>query len=866
MKHGRLAPAGVLCCWLAPVIALAGPVSLDRADLLPLDRVGQWAAPPVDLARLRAEDAAAELEPGRPYRIGFPMKADLAPSNSGTWEELGDGSRVWRLKVRSEGAAWIVLGFGVFRPDPGGELFVFDPSGQTVLGPFGAADIRPDGQLWFPPVGGDTVVVELRWPARLRGTEPLVRLGTVSHGYKAWGELGKSPVSVEPRPGGGDVEPEVSGACNIDINCPLGSSWQDQKRGVVMLLSGGSAVCTAFLVNNTANDCRPYVMTANHCSVNPSTITYRFNYERPGCSSGTAPTGNQVTGSVRRANFASSDFDLLELNAAPPQAYAPFFNGWSAVDSPAATSWVIHHPSGDVKKISFNDDPVFNGSNWGPNHWRVDNYEQGTTEPGSSGSPLFDPQHRVIGQLHGGPASCSVIDYDEYGKVAASWNGGGTSTSRLKDWLDPGSTGATVLDGIDYTFCLTPQPRLSYVSHALDDSQGNGNGIAEPGETLRLQVNVENEGTLAATGVGGTLGTSTPLVALTDAQATWPNIGIGQTEPTVAPNFSLVLDPAFPCGGNVALNLGLTASEAPGTWSGAFALPTGTASVNLAFQDDIEAGTNGWTAQLLVGANPWAQTTAQSNSPTHSWGIADPAAVTDSVLLMPILTVPPSALLSFRHLMNSEATFDGGVLEYSTNGTTWIDAGPLIRTGAYTGPISTQYQSPIGGRQAWSGNLGGWTNVEVDLASLSGQDLRLRWRFASDISVAASGWWIDDVKVQSTSYSCAPLQVAPGEAAPMGQLPFHVDKDPGGYLLTWSPPVAGGIPASYVLYGASLAALGSPPACEGGLGTGTSAVLATLNPNRGYVVVARNAAGEGSYGQTSAGAQRPRATGAGICP
>src|SRR5204862_401196 len=98
-------------------------------------------------------------------------------------------------------------------------------------------------------------------------------------------------------------------------------------------------------------------------------------------------------------------------------------------------------------------DPPTDGINWGPNHWRIGSYEQGTTEPGSSGSPLFDQNHRIVGQLHGGTASCTSLTYDEYGKVAASWDGGGATSSRLSNWLDPGSSGAVTMNGVDWSTC-----------------------------------------------------------------------------------------------------------------------------------------------------------------------------------------------------------------------------------------------------------------------------------------------------------------------------------------------------------------------------------------------------------------------------
>ncbi|MGD8376442.1 MAG: proprotein convertase P-domain-containing protein [Acidobacteriota bacterium] len=449
IRPTRALRLAALLLLLLPLLTLAGEPSTPRSarlqGLTPIGQVAAWLSPPVDVPALRAEDEANRDLPGIPLRIGFPMATDLNPGNSGTWEELPDGGRLWRLRVGTEGALWIVLGFDQFKPQPGAELWVYPPLGQDPMGPFTAADIRSHGELWFPPIAGDELVVELYWPAALRGEKPEVHLGTVSHGYEPFGVIGRTETEAV----------DDSGACNIDVACPLGDNWQDQKRGVVVALSGGFAFCSASLINTTADDCRPYVLTANHCSVGPST-TYGFNFEKPACGSGTPPpaTNQTVTGSVVRASYASSDFTLVELDSQVPEEFGPYYSGWSRNPAAAPECWTIHHPSGDVKKISHNADPLIDGINYGTNHWRITEWEEGTTEPGSSGSPLFDPDQRIIGQLHGGLASCTVLDWDEYGKLDASWTGGGTPSSRLQDWLDPEGTGALAVDGVDLQSCL----------------------------------------------------------------------------------------------------------------------------------------------------------------------------------------------------------------------------------------------------------------------------------------------------------------------------------------------------------------------------------------------------------------------------
>jgi uncharacterized repeat protein (TIGR01451 family) len=431
----------------------------QREDLMPLSMVDRWESPTVDVERLRLEDEANLDRRDIPYRIGFPMDTDLSPANSGSWEVLPSGDRVWRLKVSTQGALWTVLGFGTFRLQEGGAMTVYDPKQETVMGPYTSADIRRHGELWFPPIAGDTLVVEVFWPAALRDEQPNLHLTTVSHGYKPYGVIGKAIL------GFGD-----SGPCNIDTMCPEAADWQDEKRAIVSVLVGGSGNCSGQLLNTTAGDCRTYLLTASHCGENGPSTTIAFNYENPTCGntdpSVVPPITNQtLTGGVLLADWTSSDFTLIEMDEAPPEEFSAYFLGWSAEPTPAQFTYVISHPRGDVKKIAFDADPPVDGHNYGPTHWRIADvedggapetygYEWGTTEPASSGSALMDHNHRVVGQLHGGTASCTSDTWDEYGKISSSWTGGGTPETSLQPWLDPLATGALTVDGVDHSICL----------------------------------------------------------------------------------------------------------------------------------------------------------------------------------------------------------------------------------------------------------------------------------------------------------------------------------------------------------------------------------------------------------------------------
>lgn len=197
--------------------------------------------------------------------------------------------------------------------------------------------------------------------------------------------------------------------------------------------------------------------------------------------------------------------------------------------------------------------------------------------------------------------------------------------------------------------------------------------------------------------------------------------------------------------------------------------PTGT------FTDDVESGSDGWTGQTPVNENPasstWAVATdLGAKSPSHSWfSDATTLMLKDDRLVMPAQDLTAGSLLTFWHRFLLEDGFDGGVLEVSTdNGATWqdiLDAGGSFVTGGYDGTISTEFDSPIKGRAAWTGGpidvlLGPMTQVTVNVGALAGNDSLFRFRLATDrLEVGAlpgHGWWIDDVTVTNTALDCPP--------------------------------------------------------------------------------------------------------------
>ena len=225
------------------------------------------------------------------------------------------------------------------------------------------------------------------------------------------------------------------------------------------------------MVNNTANDGTPYFLTANHCLGNPTTWTYYFNHESSTCFGSSGPTSMSISGGNLLVADGGADVALIELSSAPPASWDVEYAGWDASGATPENATGIHHPSGDVKKICFEEDSPYASSTGGAQVWWIDNWEDGVTEPGSSGSPLFDQNHRIIGQLYGGAAACSGSvnngAFDYYGRFNISWGLG------VSEYLDPVNSGTLVLDGYPSGYnsdvgCTDPDA-CNYEPTALED-------------------------------------------------------------------------------------------------------------------------------------------------------------------------------------------------------------------------------------------------------------------------------------------------------------------------------------------------------------------------------------------------------------
>lgn len=433
-----------------------------------------------DLNKIKAEDLLSEQK-GDPYRYGVDVPVNLNISNSGTWDVLSDGRKIWRLKLSIKGAPAIGVYYNKFFIPTGGMLYLYNEDKTQILGAYTHKTNSKNQEFATELILGDNVILEYIAP-EFPTKNPDIEITSLSYAYRSVGYLIKEA-----------KEALVSDPCEVNINCPEGNSWQDEKRGVARIsIKIGSSyyLCSGSLVNNTNQDCTPYFLSAYHCGENATASdlnqwVFYFNYEASTCTGTTGSLSQSVTGATLRASAennigTTSDMLLLELNQSVPSTYNPYYNGWTYSTTASSNGVGIHHPAGDIKKISTYTSSLTNYYN---THWKVywaaTTTNHGVTEGGSSGSPLFNSNGYIVGTLTGGGSYCTAPDDpDYYGKFSFHWqSNGSTNDKQLKPWLDPAGTNPTSLLGTNYpcggstpTDCqtmnypLTGTPKYSYMN------------------------------------------------------------------------------------------------------------------------------------------------------------------------------------------------------------------------------------------------------------------------------------------------------------------------------------------------------------------------------------------------------------------
>jgi hypothetical protein len=468
----RAALALALLAALAPAGARQGepPYSFSRRakslEAVPVEEIGAIDA----AARRRDADAAALTgAPTKRLRTSDTIAVAIDTARHGAWSDLADGSRLWRVEVHVAGATDLRLAFAHFALPAGATLHVIGAD-RYWQGPYTAADAF-DGTFHSPVVPGDRATIELHVPRGVDISQGAFGITSVGAGFR---DLFRREKAIE------DTGPGTSGPCNVNVVCPLGQPYPDQIRAIAYYEyvdddEHATFLCTGNLLADVPHDRKTYFLSAAHCvstATEAASMVVYWNYQSQQCTGTIPPAGgffdDDQHGATLRATRADADFTLVQLNQTPDPSWDVYFAGWDATGADPAGTIGIHHPSGDVKKITAGPAPgttdncIGTGGSSTDTHWETGPYSQGTTEGGSSGSGLFasastggSRARLLIGTLSGGYAACDTAnpsqpndETDCYGKLAAAWNGN-AAAARLRDWLDPANTGALTAAGID---------------------------------------------------------------------------------------------------------------------------------------------------------------------------------------------------------------------------------------------------------------------------------------------------------------------------------------------------------------------------------------------------------------------------------
>lgn len=480
--------------------------AFDNSNVLRASKASFVTPIQFDVAKLKAEDKVFE-ENHLPLRTAMIIPVELDVRNSGEWSTLPNGQQVWTLTINAPNAIATMLYYDEFFIPVGGKLFIYNEDRSHVIGAYTNLTNPANSAFATEFVAGDKITLEYDAPlvafqaadganvVSSKPAMPFIKISGIGYGYNYLKVVRKS---------GDMLRIGESNSCEVNIHCPEGDNWQDQQKGVaksVTPIGSSSFLCSGTLINNTKQDLTPFFLTASHCFWNgTSTLTsanwnqtlYYFHYESPTCATAVPDPAIQrtVTGSqmlVESRLNGGSDGVLLKLNSSIPLDWDLYFNGWDRKNTPATSGVGIHHPAGDIKKIStFTTSATSSTANMNTGergatnaHWQVIFSQTpsgwGQTEGGSSGSPLFNQNGLVVGSLTGGNSGCdNLTGTNIYGKLFYHWDctnqatvssTGADPSKTMKDYLDPDDTGVETLNG---TYTLNHDAVADFSANSTD--------------------------------------------------------------------------------------------------------------------------------------------------------------------------------------------------------------------------------------------------------------------------------------------------------------------------------------------------------------------------------------------------------------
>lgn len=391
-----------------------------------------------------------ETKKGQPLLESKLYSLPINMDTIGTWV-TSDKVNIWKLDIEVPESAGFIVSFKDFYLPAGSHLYVYNKNDLDKAIMYSHEDNPKGGPYSLENLLGDNVVLE--YVTSNQNEQPRMLFAEVGYKYATGVDT--------PLSGYG-----TSGSCMINVNCPQGDFWKEQKKGVLqmrMRRGGRTYLCSGSLINNTNKDKTPYILSAYHCfeymtAEEISQTEFIFEYESPSCENA-RPAYKYHKGATPLVLLpidGSSDGALLKLSEAIPSGWDVYFNGWDRTnDGKSVTGGtIIHHPLGDIKKITtynknltsgkWDDDPLVPATHW------IVNYTSGATDGGSSGAPIFNQNGLIVGTLTGGDNKCTAPSLsDFYGKFWYHWSQDADPNLHMSKYLDPSNTGVAKLEGMN---------------------------------------------------------------------------------------------------------------------------------------------------------------------------------------------------------------------------------------------------------------------------------------------------------------------------------------------------------------------------------------------------------------------------------
>lgn len=446
--------------------AQATPMQERVASAAPIATTISLGAP---IASMAAQ-ANKVHEMGKPLQVSFGRDVPKAQSAALTqqvlnWQASATGGKAAAISISSTGAKALRIGLLVTKlPESAtlrfysqGSAMAYVVSGKEVRKVLAqnldAGDSSDAARTyWGPVIDGAEGTLEIALPAGVSTDGVEIALPQVSHFFMTANTAASMSASTNAMTNYAWSNDGLS--CQVDIQCAPRSVASDSVAMLIYQKNGAGYQCSGTLLNNTANDALPYLLTANHCISDQtvaSTLSTWWLYRSASCNA-TSGTYQQVSGGASLKYTAyNTDSTLLLMNNAPPAG--TLFSGWNASPQALNTTLTgIHHPQADSQRKSVGSVTGYytrNATN--PNSFPYSTLANSTiveitmtsgiTESGSSGSGVFknidstNPQ--VVGQLYGADApTCSSASVSNtqstvYGRFDVAFNDG------ISNWLSP---------------------------------------------------------------------------------------------------------------------------------------------------------------------------------------------------------------------------------------------------------------------------------------------------------------------------------------------------------------------------------------------------------------------------------------------